>query len=205
MTERNPYQHRYEKSGYYWGKQPSESCRNLLRFITSPPERPLQLLDIGCGEGQNAVHFAVNGFEVTGVDISPAGLEKMTPLAAEHGVEVRTICADIADWAPNTMYDVLFSTGTLHYLPRAIRGEKFRQYREATTEGGVHALSVFVEKPFIARAPDADEAAELFRSGELLGYYWDWEVLFSTEEYFDCMSSGIPHRHAVNRIIARKR
>jgi hypothetical protein len=27
---------------------------------------------------------------------------------------------------------------------------------------------------------------------------------FCTEEIFDCMSSGVPHQHAVNRIIARK-
>lgn len=37
-----------------------------------------------------------------------------------------------------------------------------------------------------------------------MGYYWDWEILYCTEEIFDCMSSGIPHKHAVNRIIARR-
>jgi len=61
-----------------------------------------------------------------------------------------------------------------------------------------------VEKPFIPRAPDAEATAYLYRSGELMSYYWDWEILYCVEEIFDCMSSGIPHKHAVNRIIARR-
>jgi tellurite methyltransferase len=61
-----------------------------------------------------------------------------------------------------------------------------------------------VRKPFIPRAPDAEEIAFPYKSGELMSYYWDWEILYCTEEIFDCMSSGVPHKHAVNRIIARR-
>lgn len=61
-----------------------------------------------------------------------------------------------------------------------------------------------MRKPFIEKAPDAEETAHIYKSGELMGYYWDWEILHSIEEIFDCMSSGMPHKHAVNRIIARR-
>jgi tellurite methyltransferase len=61
-----------------------------------------------------------------------------------------------------------------------------------------------VEKPFIDKAPDGEESSFYYKSGELMNYYWDWEILFCTEEIFNCMSSGIPHKHAVDRIIARK-
>ena len=37
-----------------------------------------------------------------------------------------------------------------------------------------------------------------------MGYYWDWEITYSAEEIFDCLSSGIPHQYAVNRVIARR-
>ena len=43
-----------------------------------------------------------------------------------------------------------------------------------------------------------------YERSELMSYYHDWEILFSVEEIFDCMSGGIPHKHAVNRIIARR-
>jgi hypothetical protein len=36
-------------------------------------------------------------------------------------------------------------------------------------EQGINAFSVFVEKPFIPRAPDAEETAHAYRSGELTG------------------------------------
>ena len=39
---------------------------------------------------------------------------------------------------------------------------------------------------------------------ELFTHYHDWLIESCTEEIFDCMSSGIPHQHAVNRVIARK-
>jgi len=63
---------------------------------------------------------------------------------------------------------------------------------------------VFVKKPFIKKAPDTTESENSFRSGELMGYYWDWEIMHCNEEIFDCMSGGVPHEHAVNRVIARR-
>jgi tellurite methyltransferase len=120
------------------------------------------------------------------------------------GVYVETIQADISNYELEDTYDVIFSTGTLHYLPPEGRSRRFQNYKKCTLPGGINALSVFVRKPFVARAPDAEETAFLYKSGELMSYYWDWEILYCTEEIFDCMSSGVPHRHAVNRIIARR-
>jgi tellurite methyltransferase len=91
----------------------------------------------------------------------------------------------------------------LQYVPPQRRAELFANYREFTSAGGIHAFSVFVDKPFIPPAPDAEETAHRWISGELLTYYHDWQIEYCTEETFDCMSSGVPHQHAVNRIVAR--
>jgi len=128
----------------------------------------------------------------------------MKKYAEEAGVHVKTIHADIVEYELEDIYDVIFSTGTLQYLPPEVREKRFQNYKEHTAPKGIIAFSVFVRKPFIPRAPDAEETAFLYRSGELMGYFWDWEIIYSTEEIFDCMSSGIPHKHAVNRIIARR-
>ena len=68
----------------------------------------------------------------------------------------------------------------------------------------LNVFSVFVHKPFIEKAPDAEKTAYKWISGELLTYYHDWKIEYFVEEIFDCVSSGVPHKHAVNRIIARK-
>jgi tellurite methyltransferase len=199
---RNAYDERYEQPGYYWGKAPSQMCYRVLQLL--PPDRPLRLLDIGCGEGRNAVFFSRNGYQVTAFDASPRGVEKTRQLATDAGVPINAFVADINVFRLTEPFDVLFSTGVLQYVPPALRPDLFAHYQEHTCAGGLNAFSVFVAKPFIPRAPDADETAHSWLSGELLTYYHDWRVEFCTEEIFDCMSSGVPHQHAVNRMAARR-
>jgi tellurite methyltransferase len=38
----------------------------------------------------------------------------------------------------------------------------------------------------------------------LFTLYHDWRIDISEEVIFDCMSSGTPHKHAMNRVLARK-
>jgi len=194
------YEERYERSGYYWGTNPSLSCYRVLQIL--PPDRPLRLLDIGCGEGRNAVFFARNGYQVTAFDTSARGIEKTKQLAADAGVKVEAFVADINEFRLNESYDVLFSTGVLQYVPPEQRTDLFANYRTYTKSGGLNVFSVFVKKPFIEKAPDAEKSAFKWISGELFTYYHDWKIEYCTEDIFDCMSSGIPHKHAVNRIIA---
>ena len=197
----NLYEERYNRSGYYWGKLPSHSCYRVLQML--PADRPLRLLDIGCGEGRNAVFFARNGYQVTAFDTSHKGIEKTKQLAADAGVPIEAFVADINEFRLTVPFDVLFSTGVLQYVPPEQRKDLFANYRTYTNPGGLNVFSVFVRKPFIGKAPDAEKTAYSWISGELLTYYHDWKIEYCTEDIFDCMSSGVPHQHAVNRIIAR--
>ena len=198
----NLYDERYERPGYYWGKTPSQTCYRVLKIL--PPERSFKLLDIGCGEGRNAVFFAQRGYHVTAFDASPKGVEKTKQLAADVGVPIEVFVADINEFHLTEPFDVLFSTGVLQYVPQERRKDLFANYRMYTNLGGLNVFSVFVKKPFIGKAPDAEKATHKWISGELLTYYHDWKIEFCTEDIFDCMSSGVPHQHAVDRIIARK-
>jgi len=204
MKRDDHYDQWYASQEYYWGKKPSAICDRIIEIIRPSSDFRPRLLDLGCGEGRNAVYFAKHGFEVVGLDASLPGLEKTKRYAEEVGGHVETIHADIVHYELEDIYDVIFSTGTLQYLPPEVRSQCFQNYKDCTSPNGINALSVFVRKPFIPRAPDAEETAFPYRSGELMGYYWNWEILYCTEEIFDCMSSGVPHKHAVNRIVARR-
>ena len=205
MGAQNPYDQRYAAPGYYWGHKPSAMCDRVIALLRERlPDHP-RLIDLGCGEGRNAVYLAQHGFDVVGMDLSAVGLEKAAAYARQVGVALRLVQGDIVTYALDESYDVVFSSGALHYLPPEVRAARYADYRAHTRPGGLNALSVFVHKPFIPPAPDAEATAHHYRSGELLGYYWDWEILYSVEEIFDCMSSGVPHQHATNRIIARPR
>jgi len=169
-----------------------------------PPERPLKLLEIGCGEGRNAIFFARNGYEVHAFDLSEKGVEKTKQSADQAQVVIRVFRADLNAFRLAETYDILFSTGTLLSSHPSIREELFSNYKSFTAEGGLNVFSVFVRKPFIAAAPDRDPNSHLWRSGELFTIYHDWQIEWCVEEIFDDMSGGIAHKHAVNRLIARK-
>ena len=199
---REQYDERYRGESFYWTVRPSNTCFEVLQRM--PPDRPLRLLDIGCGEGRNAVFFARNGYQVHAFDLSEKGLEKTKHLARQAGVSVHTFPADLNEFRLSETFDILFSTGILHASHPSVRADLFENLKAFTAEGGLNVFSVFVQKPFLPPAPDGDANAHPWRSGELFTLYHDWEIEWCTEEIFDCRSSGIPHQHAVNRLVARK-
>jgi cyclopropane fatty-acyl-phospholipid synthase-like methyltransferase len=85
---------RFSASEYIFGTEPNvflASWHNLFK-------PGMRVLEIGCGEGRNAVWLAQAGCHVTGVDISTAALAKAAQLAATHNVEVQWIHADVRQW-----------------------------------------------------------------------------------------------------------
>ncbi|HUZ88945.1 MAG TPA: class I SAM-dependent methyltransferase, partial [Candidatus Acidoferrales bacterium] len=62
---------------------------------------PGRALDLGCGEGRNAIWLAELGWQVTGVDFSEMGLDKARRLAADRGVEVNWVRADLLEYQPD--------------------------------------------------------------------------------------------------------
>ncbi len=198
----NQYDQRYAHDSFYWGKKPSSFCLKVLELM--PPDRPLRLLDIGCGEGRNAVFFARNGYQVTAFDLAAPGVVKTQQLAAEAGVQIDAFEADMLEHRLDESFDVVFCHGCLQYVPSDVRRSLLGHYKQHTNPGGLNVMSVFVRKPFIERAPDGEAAAHKWISGELFTHYDDWRLDFCTEVIFDCMSSGIPHKHAMNQVIARR-
>ena len=82
----------YEKvysgdDNYYWGVNPSQMCLRIISLM--PPDRRLKVLDIGCGEGKDAVFLARCGYDVSAFDITHSGVEKTKRLAEKAQVHVR--------------------------------------------------------------------------------------------------------------------
>ena len=85
---------RYAAPGYAYGTEPND-------FLAEVAERiPVggRVLCLADGEGRNGVFLARRGHAVTSVDLSPVGLRKAEALAAQHGVSITTVHADLADF-----------------------------------------------------------------------------------------------------------
>lgn len=188
---------------YYWGVNPSPGCLKIVTLM--PPDRHLKVLDIGCGEGKDAVFLARCGYDVSAFDISKSGIEKVKRLADKAGISVNAFTADILDYRLDCSYDILYSSGVLHYIRPELRNEIMENYRNCTNPDGINAFNVFVRKPFIPPAPEREKHSHYWRSGQLLSYYHDWFIEDFSEVVFDCNSSGVPHQHAMNVIYARRK
>ena len=172
-----------------------------------PPLQPYKVLDIGCGEGKDAVFLARNGYEVSAFDSSEQGITKARELAENIGVKVDFFKASLFDIRLDTSYDIIFSSGVFHYIPQRSREDIINDIKSHTKDGGINAINVFVKKPYIADPADM-EAAELsagyWKSGELFTYYHDWLFHSIEERIFDCNSGGVPHKHCMDVMIAQK-
>lgn len=199
------YDSRYSTEEYYWGLKPNRICYDIMKIL--PPVKPYRVLDIGCGEGKDAVFFAKCGYGVTAFDISGPGIEKAKKLAEHNKTNVNFFQADIFDFRLEGEFDIIFSSGMFHFIPETHREELCGSLKNHTAAGGINALNVFVKKPFIARAPAStrDEGQRRpWHSGELFGYYHDWLFHICQEEIFDCMSGGTLHKHCMDTLIAQK-
>lgn len=160
-------------------------------------------VDIGAGEGRDAVCLAEQEYGVLAIDPVPNGLDKAERLAGERGVEIQTREADVNDLDFPAM-DVVYSCGMLQYLRPENRSRQFERFKTGTTDGGIHVLFAFVDRPDIPTPPDWGANEHFYERDELRGYYDDWEVLAEDEFVFNDDSSGEPHRHATETLVVRR-
>lgn len=93
---------RYREKPLVWSVEPNRFVAEDLVGL-----EPGTALDVACGEGRNAVWLAEQGWETTGVDFSGVALDKARKMAAERGVEVEWIRADVTAWEPDRLYDLV--------------------------------------------------------------------------------------------------
>ena len=108
---------RYADAELVWTAQPN---RFVVDELQPPP--PGRALDLGPGEGPNAIWLAGRGWQVTAVDFSAAGLDKGPRLAEAHGLVIDWVHADLRDYQPEE--------GSFHLVLVA-----YLQLREAELDG----------------------------------------------------------------------
>lgn len=134
----NKWDERYQSDGYFYGTEPNDFLRDHAQHIRQGG----RVLCLAEGEGRNAVHLASLGFAVTAVDGSRAGLAKLERLAASRGVQVKAICADLADFAIEPKhYDGIVSIWC--HLPPQLRRNVHQAAAQGLTKGGVFLLEAY--------------------------------------------------------------
>ena len=199
---RTNYEKWYEGDSYYWGTEPADFCDELISLC--PPSCEKKVLDIGCGEGKDAVYMASKGYKVTAFDLTENGIRKTIRLAKENGVEINAYVDDINTFETDEQFDIVYSTGTIQYLFDENKKPFFEKISRITRKNGFVFFNVFVEKPFLDLPPDWEIEEMMWRSGELFSFFPDWKFIRIDETIFEDNSNGIPHYHCMDTIICKK-
>jgi tellurite methyltransferase len=196
---RSPWAREYRRTPhrYIWGTAPSALAEELAGLLPAGA----RVLELGCGEGRDSVYFASRGFEVTAIDASLAGLHKAERLAGERGLRVRWVHGDMARCLPDGSFDLVYSCGAIHYVPRARRSALFMRLKSLSRPGGYHAHVVFTDDHIYV---EMGERIDYFGPGELGAAYHGWHVVDLRRERITCAADGLAHEHSVERLIARR-
>lgn len=85
---------RYADREQLWSGQPNGALMTEVAALT-----PGRVLDVGCGEGADAVWLARLGWDVTGLEVSGVALERAAIHARDAGVAVRWVHAGLVEAA----------------------------------------------------------------------------------------------------------
>lgn len=94
-----------------------------------------RVLDIGTGLGESAVYFALQGAQVTAVDISSEMVQKAISVGSLHGVQITGIVCEGEDLClPQGEFDLIYTANTIHHVTD--RSQFFQQIYRALKPGG---------------------------------------------------------------------
>lgn len=129
IVDANGWDQRYSDEERVWSAEPNVFVEQYLTGRT-----PGVALDLGAGEGRNAVWLAQQGWEVTAVDFSAVGLAKARDMAREAEVELATVVDDVEAYEPTGPVDLVL----LSYLqiPDAAQRRLLRRVARWLDPGG---------------------------------------------------------------------
>ncbi len=139
----------------YMGNQQYWDQKFCLRTGQLPPEQLLTeelslftgkhtVLDLACGDGRNTLYLAGQGFQVTAMDFSSSGLERLKGFAAQEGLHISTKQMDLS--SPEGLeqlgrYDVILCN---HYRLLSKTAERLKEHLE---QDGILWINGFAECP----------------------------------------------------------
>lgn len=168
-------------------------------------DKNADILEVGCGEGQNVLYLAKRGFQkIDAFDISEAGIAKLKRLCKLYDVSINAFACDLEKYRFDKKYDLIMSFATLCFVEKSVWKHFICEAKKNTRIGGIHIMHIFTDE-VPASADIADFAIGLAHNGEIRDLYEDWEVINFQSYVFEDEHPGIPkHLHSVNKISARK-
>lgn len=147
-----------------------EPAKEFVRFFDEYDRAGVKVLDVGCGQGRDALFIARRGHTVFAVDLSPSGIDDLRGDAESEGLPITAEVVDIRDYRSRRRFDVILIDRTLHMLEREDRLAVLEKLL-ALSRRSAHVLI-------------ADERRNLpaFKA-VLKASPWNWQVTFEKQGF----------------------
>lgn len=160
-SDRDFWNSKFSDPNSKFNRRPSRLLVEAVR-----DRRPNMAIDLGMGEGRNAIYLAQQGWQVTGVDLSDVAVSQAKTRAAQMGVKLNMVIDDLDhyDFGRNR-WDLI----TLFYMHAWYHGAKPRSVQrlhDALKPGGLLVIEGFA----------GNEKFE-FHPNELLRDFGDLKIL----------------------------
>lgn len=190
----------YRRTADYFGVEPASLLSAQVSRLD--PSRPV--LDVGAGQGRNALFLARRGFEVDAIDLSAVAIETVSLRAAEEGLRIRALVCGFESFVPAVdHYSTVLLLGLIPVLVRDSI-ELLRERVSTWTGEG----SIVLATGFVSSDPSFEEVSRTWRrvgknsfadevgrvrsfleTGEILDLFRGFEVIHHWE------GTGPVHRH----------
>jgi tellurite methyltransferase len=177
---------------------------DIVELTAALPPRA-RVLDLGCGEGRNALYLAGLGHRVHAMDISAAGIAKLRTLAGS--LDLVAEVGDLNTFQVKGEWDLVMAHGVIDYLDNATWRRLCADIREHTAPGGFNAYTCML---FTDEFPEPEEFRRAgfkhsLAPGELVSTYAGWEICRHDRYVKWDQHPGIPiHCHPVDKLVARR-
>jgi SAM-dependent methyltransferase len=192
VDDDSEWDRRYARADRVWSGRPNGSLVAEVADLAAG-----RALDVGCGEGADAVWLAQRGWKVTALDVSQVALERGRVAASASDVEIEWLHAGVVDarLAPGS-----FDLVSVHYpaLRRTPGGDAVRALLEAVAPGGtllvVHHADVDRDHA-LARGFDPEDYVASDDVATALGEGWDVQVRERRSRDVPESGGGSHHTH----------
>lgn len=191
---------RYKEPEFAYGIEPNDFLKSKIQ-IFKPNSKILCLAE---GEGRNAIFLAEFKHDVTAVDYSIEGLNKLSILANERDLKIETICADLKDYKIElNKWDAIVCI--FGHFPANLRKSIFTQVHGGLKSKGVFLMEAY-DKNQLKFKTGGPQIEELLYSAEELEFDFHEFNNISIQTHIKEISEGVYHNgiSSVIQVVAVK-
>lgn len=179
------------------------------------------VLDLGIGEGRNSIPFALNGYNIDGVDTYKPALSRCKEIFKDVETTINLINCDLREYDIKCdNYSLIIVANVLNFFKKSEIDKIVQRIQEGLKEDGILYLTVFskLEPKYSILKHYQEEVEEntfyieernsyvhYFTQEEIKEYFSDFELICLFEGIEYDMSHGTPHYHGGIDFMARKK